>query len=75
MNVHALTLRERLGDALEKVIMGRYPGGARIVAGTDAGIGNCPHDAYLADRQALATVGLPDRDRRPGTLTPGPSPR
>ena len=47
--------------ALEKVIMGLYPGGAQIVAGTDAGIGNRPHDAY----------------RRPaGTLTPaGPSPR
>ena len=32
MNVHALTLRERFGDALEKVIMGLYSGGVQIIA-------------------------------------------
>jgi hypothetical protein len=29
------------GDALEKVIMGLYSDGAQIIAGTDAGTGNC----------------------------------
>ena len=41
VNVHALTMRELFGDALEKVIMGLYSGGAQIIAGTDAGIDNC----------------------------------
>ncbi len=59
MNVHALTMRERFGDAPEKVIMGLYPGGAQIIAGTDAGIDNCPHDAYVSGLEALAMVGLP----------------
>ena len=59
VNVHALTMRERFGDALEKVIMGLYSGGAQIIAGTDAGIDNCPHDAYVSGLEALAMVGLP----------------
>ena len=48
MNAHALAWRERFGDALEKVIMGLYSGGVQIIAGTDAGIDNCPHDAYIS---------------------------
>ena len=59
MNVHALTLRERFDDALEKVIMGLYSGGVQIIAGTDAGLDNCPHDAYISGLEALATMGLP----------------
>ena len=43
---------------LDKVIMGWYPGGAQI-AGTDAGIDNCPHGAYVPGLEALAMVGLP----------------
>ena len=87
MNVHALTLRERFGDALEKVIMGLYSGGVQIIAGTDAGIDNCPHDAYISGLEALAMVGLPaveildaatlraaralGVDDRTGTIEPG----
>jgi hypothetical protein len=37
MNAHALALRERFGDALEKVIMGLYSGGVQIIAGTEPG--------------------------------------
>jgi imidazolonepropionase-like amidohydrolase len=48
MNAHAIALRERFGDALEKVIMGLYSGGLQFIAGTDAGIDNCPHDAYIS---------------------------
>jgi len=59
MNVHALTMRDRFGDALEKVIMGLYSVGAQLIAGTDAGIDNCPHDAYVPGLEALAMVGLP----------------
>ncbi len=59
MNVHALTRRELFGDALEKVIMGLYSGGAQIIAGTDAGIDNCPHDAHVSGLEALTMVGLP----------------
>jgi imidazolonepropionase-like amidohydrolase len=87
MNAHALTLRERIGDALEKVIMGLYSGGVQIIAGTDAGIDNCPHDAYILGLEALAMVGLPaveildaatlraaralGVDDRTGTIEPG----
>jgi hypothetical protein len=45
--------------------MGLYSGGVQIIAGTDAGIGNCPHDACMPGLEALAMVGLPA----------GPSPR
>jgi len=87
MNAHAHTLRERLGDALEKVIMGLYSGGVQIIAGTDAGIDNCPHDAYISGLEGLAMVGLPaveildaatlraaralGVDDRTGTIEPG----
>ena len=87
MNVHALTMRDRFGDALDKVIMGLYSGGAQIIAGTDAGIDNCPHGAYVSGLEALAMVGLPaveildaatlraaralGVDDRTGTLEPG----
>ncbi len=87
MNVHALTRRELFGDALEKVIMGLYSGGAQLIAGTDAGIDNCPHDAYVSGLEALAMVGLPaveildaatlraaralGVDDRTGTIEPG----
>jgi imidazolonepropionase-like amidohydrolase len=78
MNAHALALRERFGDALEKVIMGLYSGGVQIIAGTDAGIDNCPHDAYISVLSYLELVGArgvehppaPYRDRRPA----GPPP-
>jgi hypothetical protein len=43
----------------EKVIMGLYSGGVQIIAGTDAGIGNCPHDAYIPGLEALATPAGP----------------
>ncbi|WP_200834643.1 metal-dependent hydrolase family protein [Amycolatopsis alkalitolerans] len=33
--------------------------GAKIIAGTDAGIDNVPHYAYVAGLEALAMVGLP----------------
>lgn len=32
MNVHALTMREPFAEALEKVIMGLYPGSALLAA-------------------------------------------
>jgi imidazolonepropionase-like amidohydrolase len=42
--------------------MGLYSGGVQIIAGTDSGIDNCPHDAYVAGLEALAMVGLPTAD-------------
>jgi imidazolonepropionase-like amidohydrolase len=58
MNVHALTMRDRFGDALDWVIMGLYSGGAQIIAGRDAGIDNCPVDARVSGLETLAMVGL-----------------
>jgi hypothetical protein len=77
MNVHALTMRDRFGDALDKVIMGLYSGGAQTIAGTDAGIGNCPHRAYVTGLEALAMVGLPapeilEADALAAPAGPGP---
>ena len=59
MNVHALTMRDRFGDAPDKVIMGLYSGSGQIIAGTDCGVDNCPHGAYAPGLEALAMVGLP----------------
>ena len=39
--------------------MGLYPGGEQIIAGTDAGLGNCPHDACIPGLEALATPAGP----------------
>jgi hypothetical protein len=63
---------------LDKVIMGRYPGGAQIIAGTDAGIDNCPYGAYVPGLEALAMVGLPAAEilEAAGLAAPaGPGPR
>jgi hypothetical protein len=78
MNGHALTMRDRFGDALDKVIMGLCSGGAQTIAGTDAGIDNCPHRAYVTGLEALAMVGLPAAEilEADALAAPaGPSPR
>ena len=66
--------------ALDKVIMGLFSGGAQIIAGTDAGIDNCPHGAYVPGLEALAMVGLhrpaAPRVRAAALAAPaGPGPR
>ena len=75
MNVHALTLSERFGDALEKVIMGLYPGGkdADLIAvrgdpRTDIPVLN---HLELVVARGVEHGPAPHRDRRPA----GPSPR
>jgi hypothetical protein len=78
MNEHALTMRDRFGDALDKVIMGLYSGGAQAIAGTDAGIDNCPHRAYVTGLEALAMAGLPAAEILEAdalTAPAGPGPR
>jgi hypothetical protein len=81
MNVHALTMRDRSGDALDKVIMRLYSGGAQIIAGTDCGVDNCPHGAYVPGLEALAARGTEHRPAphqvRAGALADpaGPGPR
>jgi imidazolonepropionase-like amidohydrolase len=62
INVHANMMRERYGPVLEEVIMGLSSRGVQIIAGTDAGIDNCPHGAYVCGLEALAEAGLPARD-------------
>ncbi len=42
--------------------MGLSSRGVQIIAGTDAGIDNCPHGAYVCGLEALAEAGLPARD-------------
>ena len=68
-------MRDRFGDALEKVIMGLYSGGAQLIAGTDAGTDNCPPDAHLPGLEAVVPGAehrpAPQRTRRPA----GPSAR
>jgi imidazolonepropionase-like amidohydrolase len=63
--------------ALDKVIMGLFSGGAQIIAGTDAGIDNCPHGAYVPGLEALAMVGLPAAEILAAALAAraGPGPR
>jgi len=62
INVHAPMFRERHGPVLEQVIMRLSAHGVPIIAGTDAGIDNCPHGAYVCGLEALAQAGLPPRD-------------
>ncbi|HEX3390744.1 MAG TPA: hypothetical protein VHT94_17035 [Streptosporangiaceae bacterium] len=61
MNVPALALRERFGDALEKVIMGLCSGGVRIIAGIEAGIdrGWPPPGGFAGQPDVLAAPAGP----------------
>jgi imidazolonepropionase-like amidohydrolase len=43
----------------EYVLEPLFRGGARIVAGTDAGIDNVPHHGFVGGLQAMAASGLP----------------
>ena len=62
INVHAAAFRTRYGPVLEQVIMNLHKRGVQIIAGTDAGIDNCPHGAFVCGLEALAGAGLPARD-------------
>ncbi len=62
INVHAAMFRERYGPVLEEVIMALHRRGVQLIAGTDAGVDNCPHGAYVCGLEALAAAGLPARD-------------
>ena len=84
MNVHALTMRELFGDALEKVIMGLYSGGAQIIAGTDAGIDPCADliavRGDVSVRRHVELVVAPGSEHRPASrrllaAPAGPRPR
>ena len=73
--------RDRITTTIERQWL------AQIIAGTDAGIDNCPHGAYVSGLEALAMVGLPAAeildaailraaralgvDDRTGTIEPG----
>lgn len=87
MNIRTLERFEEFGAARTKVISALYAHGVQIVLGTDAGINNCPHDAFGCGVEALARSGLPVRealaaatgraaralgvDDRTGSLEPG----
>ena len=49
--------------------MGLYSGGAQLIAGTDDGTDNCPHDAHVPGLEALVRGAehrpAPQRPRRP----------
>jgi imidazolonepropionase-like amidohydrolase len=62
MNVRTLEMHEQIGAVRAKVITGLFSRGVQIISGTDAGINNCPHDAFGAGLEALALAGLPARD-------------
>jgi hypothetical protein len=64
--------------ALDKVIMGLFSGGARIIAAPGAGIDNCPHGAHVPGLEALAMAGRPAAEilEAAGLAAPaGPGPR
>jgi imidazolonepropionase-like amidohydrolase len=87
MNIRTLQMHAQVGAARAKVITGLYSRGVQIISGTDAGIRNCPHDAFASGLEALVLAGLPVRetlvaateraaralglDDRTGTLEPG----
>jgi hypothetical protein len=58
--------------------MGLYSGGLQFIAGTDAGIDNCPHDAYisvLSSRGAEPAVAGPAAAASALATPAGPSSR
>ncbi len=62
INVTAPAMRERHGPVLKGVIRGLHRLGVPLIAGTDAGTEDCPHDAYACGLEALAEAGLPARE-------------
>ena len=62
MNIRTLERFEQFGAARTKIISALYAHGVQIVLGTDAGINNCPHDAFGGGVEALAKSGLPVRE-------------
>lgn len=60
-NIHSLLMPER-SEALGRVVADLYRRGVQIIAGTDAGIDNCPHDEYVIGLEALVQAGLPMRE-------------
>jgi imidazolonepropionase-like amidohydrolase len=62
MNVRTVQMHEQVGAARAKVIMALYSRGVQIISGTDAGIGNTPHDAFGFNPEALVLAGLPARE-------------
>lgn len=53
--------------------MGLYPGGVQIIAGTVAGLGNGPHDAYIPGADPAVTG--PAATASALAAPAGPSPR
>ncbi len=47
------------GNDFEPPVKVLYERGAKLIAGTDAGINNIPHHAYVGGLEAMATVGVP----------------
>jgi imidazolonepropionase-like amidohydrolase len=62
MNIRTVQRHEEVGAARAKVITGLYSRGVQIISGTDAGVGNCPHDAFGFNAEALVLGGLPVRE-------------
>jgi imidazolonepropionase-like amidohydrolase len=48
------------GDGWQPAVRTLYERGAKIIAGTDAGIDHVPHHAYVGGLEALVLLGIPE---------------
>jgi imidazolonepropionase-like amidohydrolase len=56
INVNAPYVAELTGRAVGENVLKMRAAGVRIIAGTDAGVSNCPHHQYLGGLQSLVNV-------------------
>jgi imidazolonepropionase-like amidohydrolase len=59
VNVRSGEVMARQGKDVKPAVSVLYQRGAKIIAGTDAGIDRVPHYAYVAGLEGLVSLGLP----------------
>lgn len=62
INLNAVRRGDEATDRFTRRLGGLRERGVRIIAGADAGINNAPHRDYISGLQAMATLGMPDRE-------------
>lgn len=62
INLNAIRRGPEATERFSRRLGGLRERGVRIIAGADAGINNAPHREYIAGLQAMAALGMPDRE-------------
>lgn len=62
MNFRVTEMIELSGGAYEPALPELYRRGVKLIASTDSGIDNVPHHAFVGALEAMAAIGLPNRE-------------